>query len=278
MSQLQKFLLGILLSLGFALGAHAQDKQADYRLGAGDAIKISVFQNPDLTVETRVAESGIVTYPLIGAVQLGGLSIADAERAIAIKLREGGFVQKPQVNILLVQVKGNQVSVLGLVNRPGRYPIETGNTRVSDMLATAGGALTQGVVTTAGITVGSDVAILTGIRQGKPFRKEIDVPAIFLSGKSDQDITVAGGDVIYVHRAPVFYIYGDVQRAGSYRLERDMTVLQGLAQGGGPTIRGTERGLRIHRRAANGEMQVISPEKSDAIQPDDVLYVQESFF
>ena len=57
-----------------------------------------------------------------------------------------------------------------------------------------------------------------------------------------------------------------------------MTVLQGLAQGGGLTIRGTERGLRIHRRAANGEMQVISPEKSDAIQPDDVLYVQESFF
>jgi len=278
MSQLQKFLLGILLSLGFALGAQAQDKQADYRLGAGDAIKISVFQNPDLTVETRVAESGVVTYPLIGAVQLGGLSIADAERAIATKLREGGFVQKPQVNILLVQVKGNQVSVLGLVNRPGRYPIETGNTRVSDMLATAGGALTQGVVTTGGITVGSDVAILTGIRQGKPFRKEIDVPAIFLSGKSDLDITVAGGDVIYVHRAPVFYIYGDVQRAGSYRLEREMTVLQGLAQGGGLTIRGTERGLRIHRRGPNGEMQVISPEKSDAIQADDVLYVQESFF
>lgn len=278
MSQIQKFLLGILLTLGLVLGAHAQDKQVDYRLGAGDSIKISVFQNPDLTVETRVAESGVVTYPLIGGVQLGGLSIADAERAIATKLREGGFVQKPQVNILLVQVKGNQVSVLGLVNRPGRYPIETGNTRVSDMLATAGGALTQGVVTTAGITVGSDVAILTGIRQGKPFRKEIDVPAIFLSGKSDLDITVAGGDVIYVHRAPVFYIYGEVQRAGSYRLERDMTVLQGLAQGGGLTLRGTERGLRIQRRGPTGEMLVISPEKSDAIQPDDVLYVQESFF
>lgn len=273
---LQKICLGILLSIGLSLGAQAED--VDYRLGAGDAIKISVFQNPDLTVETRVAESGLVTYPLVGAVQLGGLSIAAAEKAIADKLRAGGFVQKPQVNILLMQVRGNQVSVLGLVNRPGRYPIETGNTRLSDMLATAGGAITSGAVSSNAVTIGTDVAIVTGIRQGKPFRKEIDVPAIFLKGQPDLDITVAGGDVIYVHRAPVYYIYGEVQRAGSYRLERDMTVLQGLAQGGGLTIRGTERGLRIHRRGPDGTIEVITPEKFELLRADDVLYVQESLF
>jgi len=273
---LNTFLLGLLLSLSLVLGANAED--LDYRLGAGDAIKISVFQNPDLTVETRVSESGVVTYPLIGAVQLGGLSIAGAEKAVADKLREGGFVQKPQVNILLMQVRGNQVSVLGLVNRPGRYPIETGNTRVSDMLATAGGAITTGSVSSTGVTAGSDIAIVTGVRQGTPFRKEIDVPAIFLSGQADLDINVAGGDVIYVHRAPMFYIYGEVQRAGSYRLERGMTVLQGLAQGGGLTIRGTERGLRIHRRGADGKVVVMTPEKFEPIQADDVLYVQESLF
>ncbi|MDP3538786.1 MAG: polysaccharide export protein EpsE [Azonexus sp.] len=268
MSHLQKILFGILLTFGLALGAQAQGVQADYRLGAGDGIKISVFQNPDLTVETRVAESGAVTYPLIGAVQLGGLTIAEAEREIASKLREGGFVQKPQINILLVQVKGNQVSVLGLVNRPGRFPIETGNTRVTDMLANAGGA----------VSIGADVAIISGIRQGKPFRKEIDIPAMFITGNTELDIPVAGGDVIYVHRAPVYYIYGEVQRAGSYRLEREMTVLQGLAQGGGLTPRGTERGLRLHRRGTDGSIQAISPEKSDALQANDVLYVQESFF
>lgn len=273
---LQKICLGILLSIGLSLGAQAED--VDYRLGAGDAIKISVFQNPDLTVETRVAESGLVTYPLVGAVQLGGLSIAAAEKAIADKLRAGGFVQKPQVNILLMQVRGNQVSVLGLVNRPGRYPIETGNTRLSDMLATAGGAITSGAVSSSAVTIGTDVAIVTGIRQGKPFRKEIDVPAIFLKGQPDLDITVAGGDVIYVHRAPVYYIYGEVQRAGSYRLERDMTVLQGLAQGGGLTMRGTERGLRIHRRGPDGTIEVITPEKFELLRADDVLYVQESLF
>src|SRR5574343_561338 len=188
MSYLIRFALGILLTVSLAFGAHAQGEQVDYRLGAGDAIKINVFQNPDLTVETRVAESGAVTYPLIGTVQLGGLSIADAETAIAKKLREGGFVQKPQVNILLIQVRGNQVSILGMVNRPGRYPIETGNTRVTDMLATAGGAMPAGA---AG--GGADTVILAGIREGKPFRTEIDIPALFMGNGADQDIPVNGG-------------------------------------------------------------------------------------
>ena len=268
MSYFKTLLLFILLPMSFASLAQAEDKSADYRLGPGDAIRISVFQNPDLTVEPRVADSGIITYPLIGAVQLGDLTLRDAEKAIADKLREGGFVQKPQVNILLTQVRGNQVSVLGLVNRPGRYPIETGNTRLTDMLATAGGAIPDG----------SDVVIVTGIRDGKPFRKEVDVPALFVSGNSDEDIVVAGGDVIYVHRAPVFYVYGEVQRPGPYRIERGMTVLQALVRGGGLTMRGTERSLRIHRRTADGNLAVIAPEKSDVIQPDDVLHVEESFF
>jgi len=270
MSHCLKLLLGILFALQLIVAAsvQAQDRAPDYRLGAGDAIKISVFQNPDLTVETRVADSGIITYPLIGAVQLGGNTIPEAEKAIADKLREGGFVQKPQVNILLIQVRGNQASVLGMVSRPGRYPIETGNTRLSDMLATAGGAVPSG----------SDVVILSGIREGKPFRREIDVPALFGPERSNEDVLVAGGDVIYVHRAPVFYIYGEVQRPGPYRVEREMTVLQALVQGGGLTVRGTERSMRILRRGADGKVSEIAPEKSDLVRADDVIQVQESLF
>lgn len=273
MMSILRWLAGLLVGLGVAMAAGAQDKAADYRLGAGDGIRISVFQNPDLTVETRVSESGIVTYPLIGAVAVGGLTLPDAERAIAERLRSGGFVQRPQVNILLLQVKGNQVSVLGYVSRPGRYPIETGNTRVSDMLATAGGILPSGMQ-----TGGSDVVILSGIRDGKPFREEIDVHAIFVESNAAADRKVSAGDAIYVTRAPMFYIYGEVQRAGSYRLERGMTVLQALALGGGLTPRGTERGLRVHRRGEDGRVEVITPRMSDAVAVDDVLYVQESLF
>lgn len=268
MNNVCRLFLSILLALGFAVIGHAQDTKTDYRLGAGDGIRITVFQNPDLSIETRVAESGVVTYPLIGAIQLGGLTISEAEKAIADKLREGGFVQKPQVNILLVQVRGNQVAVLGQVARPGRYPIETFNSRVSDMLALAGGAIQNG----------ADVVILSGVRDGKPYHQEIDIPAIFLEKKAGLDQVVAGGDILYVHRAPVFYIYGEVQRAGAYRLERGMTILQGLALGGGLTVRGTERGLRIHRRGPDGKVVSIQPELDQPIQADDVLYLQESFF
>lgn len=262
-------LLNLLLLLATfgALNAVAQDK-LDYPLGAGDAIRVQVFQNPDLTIETRVSENGSITYPLIGSVELGGLSIAAAEKKIASALKEGGFVQQPQVNIVLMQVRGNQVGVLGQVNRPGRFPLETFNTRVSDMLAAAGGA-------TAG---GDDIAIVTGLRNGKAFRKEIDIPALYLGDKNEADIILSGGDTIYIHRAPVFYIYGEAQRPGAYRIERGMTIMQALAQGGGPTVRGSEWRLRLHRKNAAGAIEQVSPEMTDTVLPNDVIYVRESIF
>jgi len=248
---------------------YAQEKlDFDYKLGSGDAIKIVVFQNPDLTLETRVSESGTITYPLIGTVAIGGLSIANAEARIASGLKDGGFVQKPQVNIAVIQVRGNQVSVLGQVNRPGRFPLETGNTRLSDVLAMAGGIA----------PTGSDTVIVTGIREGKPFRKEVDLPGIYVDGRAGDDLVVSGGDVVYVHRAPVFYIYGEAQRSGVYRIERGMTIRQALAQAGGPTLRGTDERVRIHRRNGDGQIARLTPELSDLVQPDDVIYVRESLF
>lgn len=264
--RLPHFLVAAILAL-CSLGASAQG-QSDYPLGAGDAIRIQVFQNPDLTIETRVSENGAITYPLIGAVDLGGLSVAVAEKKISDALQKGGFIQKPQVNITLVQIRGNQVAVLGQVNRPGRFPLETANTRVSDMLANAGGAT----------NTGDDIAIVTGVRNGKPFRRQIDVPAIFLTVQPQDDIVLQGGDTIYVHRAPVFYIYGEAQRPGAFRVERNMTIMQALAQGGGPTARGSEKRLRLNRKAADGSVEQIEPQLTDPVLANDVIYVKESIF
>lgn len=240
----------------------------DYQLGAGDSIGIQVFQSPDLSVDARVSESGIISYPLVGSLQLGGLTISEAEKTIADALRTGGFVKVPQVNIVLRQVRGSQVAVLGQVTRPGRFPLETFNTRVSDMLAAAGGIT----------AVGDDVLIVTGQRNSKPFRKVIDVPALFLNEKSDNDIVLAGGDTLYVNKAPVFYIYGEAQRPGPYRIERGMTVMQALAQGGGPTVRGSQNRLRLHRRDTAGNVVESTPRLTDTVQAEDVIYVRESLF
>lgn len=240
----------------------------DYRLGAGDAIGVQVYQSPDLSIDARVSESGVISYPLVGSVQLGGLTISEAEKKIGDALRTGGFVKVPQVNIVLRQVRGNQVAVLGQVSRPGRFPLETFNTRVSDMLAAAGG-------TTA---TGDDVLIVTGQREGKPFRKVIDIPALFLNEKSDEDIVLAGGDTLYVNKAPMFYIYGEAQRPGPYRIERGMTVMQALAQGGGPTVRGSQNRLKLHRRDASGKVIETTPSLTDPVRAEDVIYVRESLF
>ena len=230
-------------------------------------MRIQVYQNPDLTLETRITENGTITFPMIGVVKIGGMTVATAEATIANALKTGGFVKQPQVTVVPTQIRSNQISVLGQVGHPGRFPLETFNTRLSEMIAIAGG------ITAAG----ADIAILTGVRDAKPFRKEIDIAAMFLDNKLQDDLFVVGGDVIYVHRMPMFYIYGEVQRPGSYRVERGMTIRQAIAQGGGPTIRGTERRLSLFRRNGNSATET-SPNLNNPVRPDDVVYVGESLF
>lgn len=260
-------LLAILIT-ALSLSAGAQNQPSEYRLGDGDSIRVLVFQNPDLTVETRVTENGTISYPLIGTVKIGGMTIPGAEQTIAKALSDGGFIQKPQVNIVLLLNRGNQVSVLGHVGRAGRYALETFTTRLSEMIAIAGGIG----------PLGADTAIITGVRDGKPFRKEIDIAGMFLNNYLQDDLIVAGGDVIFIQRQPMYYIYGEVQRAGAFRIERGMTVRQALASSGGLTPRGTERKLGVYRRGANNRIERLIPDMNETVQADDVLYVRESLF
>ncbi|PJJ21888.1 polysaccharide export outer membrane protein [Janthinobacterium sp. 67] len=248
------------LSAGFA-GA------ADVQLGAGDVLKISVYGNPDLALETRVSEAGEITFPLVGNVALGGLSVSAAEKKLGGLLESGGYLRKAQVNIIVTQLQSQQVSVLGQVNRPGRYPIE-GKRSLMDMLAMAGGVGADG----------GDTVSLIRKRNGKTTREIIDIIDMVRSADLNRDLDVAGNDVIFVERAPRFYIYGEVQRPGAFRLERSMTVLQALSVGGGLTQRGTERGIRIKRRDEAGKLQIINAKHDDLLQVDDMVYVQESLF
>ena len=267
LSRIMPFLMLVLVAT-FSPGTQAQDRQPEYRLGPGDTVRVQVYQNPDLTLETRVTENGMITFPLIGSVKIGGLTVAAAERVIADALRLGGYIKQPQVTVMPVQIRNNQVSVLGQVNRPGRYPLETLNTNVSEVLAIAGGTAPGG----------ADIAIVTGTRDGKPFRKEIDIAGMFLDNKMQDNLLVANGDVIYVHRAPTFYIYGEVQRPGPQRVERNMTIREALALGGGPTEHGSELNLSLYRRGPDGKVVSSTPDLSDPVRTDDVIYLSGSVF
>lgn len=259
----QVFWMLAALMLWLSSGAQA----AEIPLGPGDVVKISVFGNPDLAVETRVSESGFITFPLIGQVQVTGQSAAAAEKIIASNLEKGGFIKSPQVNLIVTVLASQQVSVLGQVNRPGRYPLDAKRTLL-DFLALAGGVTPDG----------SDKVTLIRKRNGETQKEVIDVPEMIASGDMNRDFDLGGNDVIFVDRAPRFYIYGEVQRPGPYRVERNMTVQQALSAGGGLTQRGTERGISIKRRTADGKTETVSVKPDDIVQPEDVLYIKESLF
>lgn len=239
---------------------------ADNPLGTGDMLRITVYGNADLATETRVTAAGTVSFPLVGEVKVGGISVPEAEHSIAKLLEDGGFIKQPQVNIIILQFISQQVSVLGEVQKPGRYPLDHPST-LTDLLAIAGGLTPNG----------SDQIIVISHQDGKSSRQEYDVRELFRKNGSP-DVAVSSGDIIYVPRAPVFYIYGEVQRPGAFRLEHDMIVAQALATGGGLTPRGTERGLRIKRRNVKGELETINVEASTPLLADDVLQVKESLF
>ncbi len=270
------FRLGLLLA-GMAAGVCAKAQSAapaaaavsaEYRFGAGDLVRITVYQNADLSLEARIGEGGGISYPLLGIVRLGGLTVPEAEKVISDGLRLGNFVKQPQVSVLPILVRGNQASVLGQANRPGRFPIEVADMRLTDLLALAGGVS----------AAGGEAIVVSGTRDGQPFRREIDLPSVFNSASRELDIPIRNGDVVWIDRAPLAYIYGEVQRPGPLRIERNMTLMQALAVGGGITLRGTYRDLKLHRRGPDGKMQVIAPSLDERLQEGDVVYVKESLF
>lgn len=262
---MRRILLGVFIALlAWSMGSAQADEMV---LGGGDVVKISVFGNPDLAVETRVSESGFITMPLVGQVAVAGLSTAAAETKIATMLERGGFVKKPQVNLMITVLTSQQVSVLGQVTRAGRYAID-GHRSVLDLLALAGGISPDG----------GDVVTVIRKRDGKIVKDQVDTSELMRKADMTGNLDVQGGDTIFVERAPRFYIYGEVQRPGVLRLERQMTVLQALSAGGGLTLRGTERGLRVKRRDQGGKLQTIDVKGDDLLLPDDVVYVKESLF
>ncbi len=249
---MKRIVIGIFL-LAIALPGLAQTEQ----LGIGDAVHVTVHQQPDLTTDARINERGSITMPLIGEVKVAGLSPSQAAGEVAERFKKGEFLKNPQVTVAITTVRSKQVSVLGAVARPGRYPLDDTSLQLSDVIAAAGGIT----------TLGADTVVV--MRDGKQER----VPLI--GGKG---YALKGGETINVERAPVFYIHGEVARSGAYRVEPNMTVMQAIAAGGGITPRGSDRRLKLRRVGADGKMVERDASLSDMVKADDVIFVKEALF
>jgi polysaccharide export outer membrane protein len=254
--------LGLVLGLALALAGRAETP--DYVLGAGDLVRIGVFGYPDMTADVRVDEAGSIRYALVGTLAVAGRSTREVETTLAQRLTDGGFIRSPQVSVLITEYLSRKVAVMGEVSKPGQYAL-TQRSKALDLLAEAGGVVTG---------VSADTATLLRADGSKV---DIDLFELF-HGNPQANPAISPGDTLYVPRATQFYIYGEVQRPGTYRLERRMTVSQAISAGGGLTPRGTERRAEVKRRDSQGVEKVVDVRGADFLQADDVLLIKESLF
>ena len=251
-------LLSLLTTISWA------QPKGDYVLGSGDVVKIQVYDHPDLSTEVQLNNEGSLAFPLIGVVKLEGLDYTQAEALIAKKLIEGNFIKKPNVKVLIVQYRSQRVAVLGEVNKPGRYALDSA-TNIIDLLAIAGGISPNG---------GDKVVILRGEQ-----RIEYELSKLTqLANPEKRHIKIMNGDTVYIPRAQQFYVYGEVNRPGAFRLEPKMTLMQAISLAGGFNPRASQRSLQIHRATPEGQIEKLSAKLSDFIREGDTVYVQESWF
>jgi polysaccharide export outer membrane protein len=266
---LEPFLLAVFLIV--ALPATSAEQTS---LSPGDVVRITVYDNADLTTVARIAPNGRITFPLIGDVSIGGISTTEAERLISRLLDQGGFVKNAQVSIFVEErseALGPSVTILGQVKTSGRFPIRDGTSEgvqtLIDLLAIAGG-----VTPTA-----ANYLVLIRQSGSAPQKVRIDLADLLRTADVKANVSLSNGDIVLVPEMDVFYIYGQVTRPGRYRLERGMTVMQALAVASGVSETGSEKGILLNRQGPKG-LQRTESSLSDELQPDDVLYVNERFF
>jgi polysaccharide export outer membrane protein len=183
---------------------------------------------------------------------------------LATRLSGGGFLKQPQVSVLVSDYQSQKVSVMGQVARPGQYPLDASK-KVLDALALAGGVLND--------TAADDATLV----RADGSRVVIDLQTLF-DGDPGVNLVVQDGDTVFVAHAPQFYIYGEVQHPGQYRLVRNTSISQAISIGGGLTPRGTQRGAIVKRLDTAGKERKISLRNEDVLQPNDVLMIKASLF
>lgn len=246
--------------------------QASETMSPGDVIKVTVSNNPDLMVESKLDNSGLLNFPLIGSVKLEGMSITEASELISRKLVSDGYLRKADVNVSILSSVKKQISVLGNVAKPGKYQLEPGVETVLDVLAVAGGVMSGG----------SKVVTVVRVKSESPKRFNIDIEELLLQNNAKEiaevNISLKGGDVLYVPEEPVFYSLGEVSRPGAYPFNKGVTVRQALSLSGGVTPSGNLDNVTITRLNEEGDYFAVKAEANTVLKANDLIFVKESLF
>jgi len=252
-----------------------QDPSAEYTLGPGDVLRITIYGHGDLPPEVVLSSDGSFTYPFIGPVQAAGLTVPQLTAAMARRLAEGYLVD-PQLTIAVTQYSSQQVYVLGAVKAPGVQTLKR-HTTLLELIAAAGGPTPE---------AGAEVILARAQAQeearspGKSTRRtealRVNLEQL-LAGEVPQRLEIERGDTVYIPKGAFFFISGEVQKPGRYPLERETTVAKAMILAGGPSKFAATKRATV-QRSVQGQRLEYQADMNDILQADDILVVPQSLF
>ncbi len=254
------FIAFVLCALAFA---------QDYVIGEGDVLKITIYDHDDLTTTARVSGDGVIVFPLIGQIQVKGLTLGQISQKIAALLSDG-YIMSPQVNIFIQEFRSKKAFIMGEVTKPGLYVLP-GQTTFLALLSEAGG-LTK--------NAGDNAMIKRKIGPAEQNENviNIDLKRLIEKGDASLDTPIMDGDSIFIIKAGVFYVTGEIKKPDAYKYEEGATVIKAITMGGGFTDKASKGRVKIVRKVGGKEEVLEKVKMDEPVLPDDVIVVPESFF
>lgn len=253
----------------------------DYVVGSQDVLNITSQDDPTLSGRFTVEADMTFTFPLIGRVRAGGLTLREVESQLQAKLVEDGYFKDPQIRVSIEQYKSQKVFIVGEVRSPGAYAL-SGDMRLIEALALAGSTLPTAAGEVVIVPAGADSIMVRPASVADVEASGAQVTRVNLrelqNGAFSQNVQLAAGDTVFVLKAENIYVFGQVKNPGAYPLQQDVTtVLQGLALAGGVTERGATSRVEIVR-VVNGEQKKLKVKLEDPLLPGDTIVVPQRFF
>jgi polysaccharide export outer membrane protein len=249
------------------------DQSARYLLGANDQLKVTVFDEPDLSNVYRVDSDGFITFPMINKVAASGLTAAELQERIKTMLAT--YIRNPQVRVEVEGYKSQSVIVSGEVRAPGKVPM-TGTMTLVEALAAAGSPTSSASneISVSRQKRNADGTLVSG--------SAVDIIRVNLKelqlGTAGRDIVLQDGDLINVPKAQTFIVTGQVRNSGALIWDPGMTVQQAIALAGGLTERGSDRRIQIERIQPDGKTKKIGATLGDKVLPNDIVTVNQRIF
>ena len=254
--------------------------RSDYRIGRQDLLEIKVFDVEELNQTVRVADDGSISMPLLGRLEISGLTKTTLEAKIAGLLEER-YVRDPQVTVFVKEYESKSVAVSGAVKRPGSYEM-LGRKTLLEMLSMAGGLDKD---------FGKEIIIFRGKDDGTTQRLASDLERLVYEADPELNLIVEAGDIIYVPTVEKIrlFVTGAVRQPDVYEVPRDepVTVLKAVTLAGGTTDRAARKRVQILRSDPDGNrvtlvvnLREIQRGKAEdpLLQKGDIVLVPESFF